>query len=205
MRKRLVGKSWLWMAVIVLVVAGCMPPPYLGDAPDAAKTPAAGDLGLAGIGDTYYPGLGNGGYDVSHYTIVLAVDPEANTLQGSTTIEATASEDLTAFYLDSLGWISTGHGRWRPLDCAAAGRAAHRIAPPAAQHSCRWVSRADAGRGGHIVDVLPDRRPDRAQRRHQRLLFNAPSWYPSTITARPYLPLRDPVPQPWSRPTAGGG
>ncbi len=103
MFKRFPGKPWLWMAVVVLVISGCMPPPDWIGAPDAAESPASGDVGLAGIGDTYYPGLGNGGYDVSHYTIVLAVDPEANTLQGSTTIEATASEDLAAFYLDFAG------------------------------------------------------------------------------------------------------
>jgi aminopeptidase N len=103
MLNRLLGKSWLRLLLVMAILAGCMPPTDWMGAPDAAESPASADAGLSGIGDTYYPGLGNGGYDVSHYTIVLDVDPEANTLQGSTTIEATATEDLTAFYLDFAG------------------------------------------------------------------------------------------------------
>ena len=56
-----------------------------------------GDLG---IGDPYYPQMGNGGYDVRSYKIVLDVDPLSNTLSGSTTILANATESLRSFHLD---------------------------------------------------------------------------------------------------------
>lgn len=56
--------------------------------------------GASGIGDPYYPQMGNGGYDVQKYTITLEVDPPANTLNGSTTLLANATERLRSFNLD---------------------------------------------------------------------------------------------------------
>lgn len=56
--------------------------------------------GAAGIGDPYYPGLGNGGYDVAHYLIDLDVDMEEERISGTVTIEATAEQQLTSFNLD---------------------------------------------------------------------------------------------------------
>lgn len=48
------------------------------------------------------PGLGNGGYDVAHYDINLDYQPSTDQLSGSTTIVATATEDLGSFSLDFL-------------------------------------------------------------------------------------------------------
>ena len=59
--------------------------------------------GSSDIGDPYFPTAGNGGYDVQHYEIVLTVDPAKGTLQGSTTIEARAIQDLDSFNLDFVG------------------------------------------------------------------------------------------------------
>jgi aminopeptidase N len=59
--------------------------------------------GPAGLGDPFYPLLGNAGYDVQHYDIALAVDPAANTLSGTTTLTAVALTDLTQFHLDFSG------------------------------------------------------------------------------------------------------
>ena len=56
--------------------------------------------GASGIGDPYYPQMGNGGYDVQKYTITVEVDPAANTLNGSTTVAAKATESLKSFNLD---------------------------------------------------------------------------------------------------------
>ncbi|MEU4244055.1 M1 family metallopeptidase [Actinoplanes sp. NPDC026619] len=56
--------------------------------------------GAAGVGDTYYPDYGNGGYDVSHYDIRLRYQPATDELSGATTILARATEDLTSFDLD---------------------------------------------------------------------------------------------------------
>ena len=52
-----------------------------------------------GLGDPLYPGLGNGGYDVLHYTIDLDVDVESNFINGEARIEAKATQG--AFVLQS--------------------------------------------------------------------------------------------------------
>jgi len=59
--------------------------------------------GSPGVGDSLYPGFGNGGYDVQHYTLDLIVDPASSFIVGETTIEATATQDLSAFNLDLIG------------------------------------------------------------------------------------------------------
>lgn len=59
--------------------------------------------GAPGLDDPLYPLLGNGGYDVDHYTIALDVDVATNTISGTTTIAATALADLAEFNLDFLG------------------------------------------------------------------------------------------------------
>jgi len=75
--------------------------PVIADTPaPAAIPPVAGEDGL---GDPLYPQLGNGGYDVQHYTIELAVDVASNTITGTTTITALASQPLTRFHLDLSG------------------------------------------------------------------------------------------------------
>jgi aminopeptidase N len=56
--------------------------------------------GAEGIGDSYYPKLGNGGYDAQHYTLDLAVDPINNTLSGSCDMRAKALQPLSSFNLD---------------------------------------------------------------------------------------------------------
>ena len=56
-----------------------------------------------GLGDSFYPFLGNGGYDVLHYDIDLDVDTAINAISASTTIEAVALEDLETFNLDLSG------------------------------------------------------------------------------------------------------
>ncbi len=61
--------------------------------------------GSPGIGDSLYPGFGNGGYDVQHYTIDLNVaDVDTSTLNGITTLEANATQDLSSFNLDFIGF-----------------------------------------------------------------------------------------------------
>ncbi len=59
--------------------------------------------GAPGVGDVYYPSLGNGGYDVQHYDLELLVDVETNLLVATATIEAVATQDLSAFNLDFVG------------------------------------------------------------------------------------------------------
>lgn len=66
----------------------------------AAVAFAASGSGAPGIGDPYYPEYGNGGYDVSHYGIDVGFDPDTELLTGTTTIDATATQDLSRFNLD---------------------------------------------------------------------------------------------------------
>ncbi|WP_425827205.1 M1 family metallopeptidase [Streptomyces fractus] len=56
--------------------------------------------GAPGIGDAYYPAYGNGGYDVSHYDLRLKYQPKTDRLEGTATILASSTQDLSRFDLD---------------------------------------------------------------------------------------------------------
>ncbi len=77
--------------------------------PDARAEAAAprGVPGSDGVGDSLYPGLGNGGYDVIHYDLELDFTPDnvggAGTIVARTTIRAATTDDLTSFNLDLTG------------------------------------------------------------------------------------------------------
>ncbi|MBC8170644.1 MAG: M1 family metallopeptidase [Anaerolineae bacterium] len=64
----------------------------------------AQSAGSDGIGDEFYPKLGNGGYDARHYTIDLDVNLRANLLDGIVTMNAIATQDLDTFNLDLYGF-----------------------------------------------------------------------------------------------------
>ena len=61
-----------------------------------------------GLGDPYFPLAGNGGYDVGHYALDFSYDPSTRQLDGTATISATATQDLSlrpstcAFDVESL-------------------------------------------------------------------------------------------------------
>ena len=59
--------------------------------------------GAPGVGDDYFPTYGNGGYDVKHYDLDLAYDPESDVLDGRAAIRARATQDLCSFNLDFVG------------------------------------------------------------------------------------------------------
>jgi aminopeptidase N len=63
----------------------------------ASATPTPGSPGL---GDPIYKGAGNGGYRVNHYDVNLKYQPSTDELSGTTTIKATATQDLSKFNLD---------------------------------------------------------------------------------------------------------
>lgn len=64
----------------------------------------AQEAGEPGIGDDFYPMLGNGGYDVQTYLIDLTVSDDLREIEaGLVTISAVATQDLSAFNLDFLG------------------------------------------------------------------------------------------------------
>ena len=83
--KRLFGSVLL---IVIMFLSACQPAPVKGS---------------AGIGDSYYPELGNGGYDVQNYTLVLDIDPATNELNATETIDATATERLSSYDLDFQG------------------------------------------------------------------------------------------------------
>lgn len=59
--------------------------------------------GSSGVGDPYFPKLGNGGYDALDYHLALTIDPAAGTLTGDATMKAEATQDLESFNLDYAG------------------------------------------------------------------------------------------------------
>jgi aminopeptidase N len=56
--------------------------------------------GASGVGDSYFPLEGNGGYDVQHYGLDLAYAPDTDRLDGTAVITARATQDLSRFDLD---------------------------------------------------------------------------------------------------------
>ncbi|MGW2018611.1 M1 family metallopeptidase [Streptomyces sp. NPDC001927] len=62
-----------------------------------------GTPGAAGLRDPYFPKLGNGGYDVSHYALDLRYDPKRGRLDATAMITARATQNLSAFNLDLAG------------------------------------------------------------------------------------------------------
>ncbi len=60
--------------------------------------------GSPGLGDPFFPDAGNGGYDVSHYSLTLDYAPTTNNLTGTAVITATATQNLSRFDLDLRGF-----------------------------------------------------------------------------------------------------
>ena len=56
--------------------------------------------GAPGVGDPYFPMEGNGGYDVGHYDLNLSYAPDSHQLNGTATITARATQNLSRFDLD---------------------------------------------------------------------------------------------------------
>jgi aminopeptidase N len=81
------------------------PPSVTTTAGSATTTTAApsGEPGASGVGDPYFPDLGNGGYEVDHYDLDLTWAADAGVLAGRATISATATQDLSRFDLDLRG------------------------------------------------------------------------------------------------------
>lgn len=71
-----------------------------GSGPNPATTARPGSLDPP---DPYFPGLGNGGYDVEHYDLGIMYEPAAGRVRGDTRIRATSTERLARFNLDLVG------------------------------------------------------------------------------------------------------
>lgn len=109
------GAILLVVAAGVFLMSGDEPPPITAASTTTATTapgtggssvattepaPLVGSPGSAGLDDPLYPLLGNGGYDVVHYDVALGYHPVDNTLEGLVTMEAVATQDLSAFNVD---------------------------------------------------------------------------------------------------------
>ncbi len=83
------------VVLLCMVVAGVLP-----GITQAQEGPVAG---ADGIGDPFFPQMGNGGYDVQHYRIDLTADVAQNLIKAHVTIEAVTTEALSSFNLDYSG------------------------------------------------------------------------------------------------------
>jgi aminopeptidase N len=160
---RRAGLLVLWACTSAPSVPGTTetsPPPPSASVSAITTTTIKGRAGAPGIGDPYYPELGNGGYDVDHYTLDLQVDPVANHLEALVHIRATATQNLSSFNLDFAGpevGLVTVDGR-------PAGHVQARpelvVRPPGAirRRAVFEVAIAYSGSPGTVAAVIPDRR-----------------------------------------------
>jgi hypothetical protein len=57
------------------------------------------------IGDPYAPELGNAGYDVTHYTLMMALDPAVENIDATVEIRGVVTApELAALSLDFVGF-----------------------------------------------------------------------------------------------------
>ncbi len=97
-----------------------------GLAPAASAAPARPVPGAPGIGDPLFPGLGNGGYDVTHYSIGMTYHADTKMVDAVTTIQARADQALTRFDLDFDGNTIRSvrfDGKFSHRSSSSAGRA----------------------------------------------------------------------------------
>ena len=109
------------IAIAIAFAGACVAPDEPGeptvDVDSAARRPPP-TPGSAGIGDSLFDTLGNGGYDVLHYDLHLRYETAspAQAIDGTVTIEARATQSLSRFNLDfdgdSVGSVAVD-------DCAA--------------------------------------------------------------------------------------
>jgi aminopeptidase N len=109
-RRRLIIAVGASLSVVTVVVAATIaardgPRSLSAGSTTTTTTTAAsiGQAGASGVGDPYFPGAGNGGYDVDHYALDLSWDPLRQHLDGVTTISAVATQALASFSLDLIG------------------------------------------------------------------------------------------------------
>ena len=87
------------LSTFLVVVSLALLPALAG----AGTVSASFSPGASGAGDPYFPLAGNGGYDTTHYLLKVSYDPASDVLTGVATIEATATQNLSAFNFDFEG------------------------------------------------------------------------------------------------------
>lgn len=89
-------RRWFSLTLAAAVGAGVFV------AAPAAPALTAGTAGAQSAGDSLFPTIGNGGYDVQHYRIDLTYRTNG-TISATTTIKAAATQALSSFSLDFEG------------------------------------------------------------------------------------------------------
>src|SRR5688572_1152312 len=79
--------------LLLLLIASLIVMAFITEARPQAP---AGDPtpGAWGVGDPYFPELGNGGYEAQHYTLDIDVNMDTNTLVSTVTMQARATQFL---------------------------------------------------------------------------------------------------------------
>src|SRR3954464_4681226 len=95
--RRMLRRAALPVALTALSVATLAP----------AVSAASFTPGAPGVGDSYFPLEGNGGYDAGHYSVNLSYTPKTNRLSGKVTLPARATQNLSSFDLDLKGLTVT--------------------------------------------------------------------------------------------------
>jgi aminopeptidase N len=100
-------------AVLAIGVASCRASDLALEAPTttaapvevttSTSAPPVGVVGEPGVGDPYFPDLGNGGYDVASYHIDLQWLADEGAIDATTAIELTPTVALDTFNLDLVG------------------------------------------------------------------------------------------------------
>ena len=109
-------RLYIFITIILLLIHGCsgaaVPTVTQKIAPPTEAMPESpptlgrkAEPGPPGVGDSLYPHLGNGGYDVQHYTLDLTVNDVATAdLSGQTVIDARATQTLSSLNFDFIGF-----------------------------------------------------------------------------------------------------
>ncbi|MEU6127209.1 M1 family metallopeptidase [Streptomyces sp. NPDC047123] len=131
-------RSALLLALLLTATAAC------------TSSSPRGSAGATGVEDHLFPSLGNGGYDVSHYTLTLDYTPEGNRLKGTAVVTARATQDLSRLSLDFAGL----HVRHADIDGSAArvGRKKNKLTLTPAE----TVARGETFRATVRYDGVPE-------------------------------------------------
>ncbi|MEU2841265.1 M1 family peptidase, partial [Streptomyces sp. NPDC007076] len=84
-------------------VAAAVAVPALGSPASARSHGFDPKPGSNGVGDPLFPTLGNGGYQVVHYDLTFDFTPVTYDFTAAVRINARATQDLSAFNLDTDG------------------------------------------------------------------------------------------------------
>lgn len=119
MKNHVTQKSIAALALILVSMLACktvLPSSAVTETPTSTletsthlpPTSSDPNAGASGLGDSLYPNFGNGGYDVTKYTLDITVhDVATSELSATTTIEAKATQSLSSFNLDFIGFDIT--------------------------------------------------------------------------------------------------